>query len=115
MKHSNIKNYALQISEDLDKFPLRNSQNIGGTWVGHFSDKSAKHPLSIGAGNLFNPRQVLTADGEYIQVLRKIISCIFEKVINVTKVYHWVVVSLAGAFRLGLHCIYHNSAGHSPL
>jgi hypothetical protein len=54
-------------------------QEIPKTWVyhwvvGQFLAKSAKHPLSNErhhAWNLFNPHQVLTVDGQYIQVLRK--------------------------------------------
>ena len=63
---------GFQLAEDLDELPLRNSQNIGV--VGHISAKSAKYQLLIEihcACNLFNPHQILTVGGEYIQVLEK--------------------------------------------
>ena len=53
---------------------------IPKTWmyhwvVGQFSTKSVKHPIlneTHCAWNLFNPCQILTVDGEYVQVSRKI-------------------------------------------
>jgi hypothetical protein len=64
--------------------------------VGHFSAKSAKHPLLIEmlcAFNLFNPRQILTLGGEYTSAGEILFHKKICKFNNITKVYHSVVVN----------------------
>ena len=66
---------------------LQNSENLGELPVGHFS---AKYLLLIQSSPNFNCRWGIYTGIEKNLFRKKM--CIFKEVINVTKVYHWIVV-----------------------
>ena len=92
--------YAFQISEDLNKLPLRNSQNMGvsldgGTLLGKIC-KTPTFDWDTPYLKFIQSLPNLNCGWRiYVGIEEKLFHkniCILKEVINVTKVYHWMVV-----------------------